>query len=321
METCKMELGIGVDVGGTWVRAALGDRNGKILRKESKFVNARGNELFLGQLEEMIRQVGGEDLPQVTGIGIGLAGRLDLGKGKLVFSPHSSLRDIEVCEPLERRLGKSVTLLNDNVAAALAESVIGGGVGQRNLVYVGIGTGIGGGAIIDGRILLGKDGNAHEMGHMTIDPEGKLECACGGRGHWEAYTSGSGLPNFAKLLAQEYRERTLLLDQLKDRGIVAKDILTAARLGDEFAALVVEESAKLNAIAFANLTNLYDPSVIIVGGSVAINNKEFVVDPMEDRLAKLSFNSPPKVKITPLGEESSLLGAILSNFSDIHIRV
>jgi glucokinase len=315
-----MELGIGVDVGGTWVRAALGDRNGKILRKESKFVNARGNDSFLGQLEEMIRMVGGEDLPQVTGIGIGLAGRLDLGKGRLVFSPHSSLRDMNVSESLERRLGKSVTLLNDNVAAVLAESAIGGGVGQRDLVYVGIGTGIGGGAIIDGRILLGKEGNAHEMGHMIIDHEEKLECACGGRGHWEAYTSGSGLPNFAKLLAEKYRERTLLLDQLKDRGIVAKDVFTAARLGDEFAALVVEESAKLNAIAFANLTDLYDPSVIVVGGAVAINNKEFVVDPLKDRLAKLSFNSPPKVTVTPLGEESSLLGAILSAFPDMGAR-
>lgn len=315
-----MELGIGVDAGGTWVRAALGDRNGRILRKESKFVNARGNESFLSQLEEMIRQVGGEDLSRVTGIGIGMAGRLDMGRGRLVFSPHSSLRDLEVCEPLERRLGKDVILLNDNVAAALAESAIGGGVGQSNLIYVGIGTGIGGGAIIDGRLLLGKDGNAHEMGHMIIDPQERLECCCGGRGHWEAYTSGSGLPNFAKLLAQKYRGRTLLLDQLKDRGIVAKDVFMATRLGDEFAELVVEESTRLNAIAFANLVNLYDPNVIIVGGAVAINNKEFVVDPLEDRLAKLSFNSAPKVSMTPLGEESSLLGAILSTFSGVGVR-
>jgi len=311
-----MELGIGVDAGGTWVRAALGDRNGKILRKESKFVNTRGNEPFLRQLEEMIHKVGGEDFLEVTGIGIGLAGRLDLAKGRLVFSPHSSLRDMDVCEPMKKRLGKNVTLLNDNVAAALAESKIGGGVGQRDLVYVGIGTGIGGGAVIDGRILLGKDGNAHEMGHMIVDPGERLECSCGGRGHWEAYTSGSGLPNFAKLLAQKFRERTILLDQLKDRGIVARDVFMAARLGDEFAALVVEEATRLNAIAFANLANLYDPSVIIVGGAVAINNKEFVVDPLEERLAKLSFNSPPKVKATPLGEESSLLGAILSAFPD-----
>jgi len=165
----------------------------------------------------------------------------------------------------------------------------------------------------------GKDGNAHEMGHMIVDPGERLECSCGGRGHWEAYTSGSGLPNFAKLLAQKYRERTILLDQLKDRGIVAKDIFMAARLGDEFAALVVEESARLNAIAFANLTDLYDPSVIVVGGAVAINNKEFVVDPLEDRLVKLSFNSPPKVMVTPLGEGSSLLGAILSAFPDAGI--
>jgi glucokinase len=291
----------------------LGDGDAKVLRKMSLPVDAKSNDSFIKQLKALILKVGGGDLSRVDGIGIGAAGRLDIRKGTLVYSPHTSLRDVKV-KLLEDRLGKPVTLLNDAVAAALAERFIGAGRGHDNLIYVGIGTGIGGGAVVDGRLLIGKDGNAHEMGHMIIDIDGRLECSCGGRGHWEAYTSGSGIPNFARLLAEMYQGKTPFLNRVKSRRIEAKAVFDYARRGDGFAKFVLDESATVNAMAFANLVDLYDPSIISVGGGVALKNPDLVVSPIAARLARYAFNAPPNVVSTPLGEDAPLLGAILSVF-------
>lgn len=276
-------------------------------------MDAKSNSAFVKQLEALILKVGGSDLSSIEGIGIGAAGRLDIRKGTLVYSPHTSLRDVKL-KLLEDRLGKPVSLLNDAVAAALAERNIGAGRGCDNLVYVGIGTGIGGGAVVDGRLLIGKDGNAHEMGHMIVDIAGKLECSCGGRGHWEAYTSGSGIPNFAQLLAKTYGGKTPCLKQVKSQRIEAKAVFDYARRGDGFAKFVLDECSKVNAMAFANLVDLYDPSMISVGGGVALKNPDLVISPIARRLAKYAFNAPPNVVATPLGEDAPLLGAILSVF-------
>ncbi|MBM5805116.1 MAG: ROK family protein [Candidatus Verstraetearchaeota archaeon] len=312
--TCEiMGLAVGIDIGGTWIRVALGNSDAEILRRKSMPVDARSGASLLRQLESLIRFVCAGDLSLVDGIGIGAAGRLNVREGTIVYSPNTSLRDVNV-KALEKRLRKPVTLLNDNVAAALAERSIGIGRGLDNLVYVGIGTGIGGGAVVDGRVLVGKEGNAHEMGHMIIDIEGRLECSCGGRGHWEAYTSGSGLPNFAKLLTERYGRNTPFLKEVRSQRIEAKDIFMAARRGDGFAKFVLEESANVNAMAFANLVDLYDPTVISVGGGVALKNPDLVIEPIADRLPKFAFNAPPAVVATPLREDAPLLGAILSVF-------
>lgn len=277
-------------------------------------VDAKSKGSFIEQLEALILKVGGRDFSAVDGIGIGAAGRLDLKKGSLVYSPHTSLRDIEL-KSLEKKLRKPVTLLNDAVAAALAELTIGAGKGYDNLVYVGIGTGIGGGAVVDGKLLIGKDGNAHEMGHMIIDIEGRLKCSCGGHGHWEAYTSGSGIPNFARLLSKTFEGKTPCLNQVKKRRIEAKALFDFARKGDGFAKFVLDECSKVNAMAFANLVDLFDPSIISVGGGVALKNTDLVISPIVAQFAEYSFNAPPIVVATPLGEDAPLLGAILSVYN------
>jgi glucokinase len=316
-EVFIMGLAIGLDIGGTWIRAALGDSDAKVLRRKSRPIDAISNASFVKQLEAMILSVGGSDLSSVDGIGIGAAGRLDLNKGTLVYSPHTSLRNIEL-KLLEGRLRKPVILLNDAVAAALAEITIGAGKGHNNLVYVGIGTGIGGGAVVDGKLLIGKDGNAHEMGHMIIDIGRRLKCSCGERGHWEAYTSGSGIPNFARLLSKTYEGKTPCLKKVKSQRIEAKLIFDYARRGDNFAKLVLDKCSKVNAMAFANLVDLYDPSIISVGGGVALKNTDLVISPIVARLAEYAFNAPPSVVATPLGEDAPLLGAILSVFKPPH---
>lgn len=307
-------LAIGMDIGGSWSRAALGGPDGRILRSASLPVEGGSNASFLEHLDRLIESLMGSDAPSVEGIGIGAAGRLSLTRGSIMFSPHTGLRDVEIRGHLTQKFKRPVVLLNDCVMAALAEKKVGGGVGHENLVYVGIGTGIGGGMVVDGRTLLGKDGNAHEIGHMIIDTEGRLACECGGRGHWEAYTSGSGIPNFARLLAKTFGTETPLSTRLMRASLGSKDIFDALATGDQFARHVLDECARLNAMALANLTNLYDPEIIIIGGGVAMKNRKAVVAPLEAGVREYAFNAPPKVVASPLGEDAPLVGSVLSCF-------
>ncbi|MGQ9759625.1 MAG: ROK family protein [Candidatus Methanomethylicaceae archaeon] len=309
-----MQLAVGIDMGGTWMRGAIGTEEGTILRKKVLPMDpSADNDSILKQLETLILSLTNRKLSEISGIGIAAAGRLDLKKFTIVCSPHTSIRSLSFYQ-LQERLKKSITLLNDGVAAVLSEWRVGAGKGHDNIVYVGVGTGIGGGIVLDGHLLMGKEGNAHEIGHMTIDASGAIECNCGGRGHWEAYTSGSGLPRFSKLLAQDFTGRTPFLEKSLHGEVVANEVFDYARKCDEFALHVVREATRLNAIAVANLVNLYDPSLISVGGGVAIKNVDFVVLPLHSYVERLSFNSPPKIVPSQLGEDAPLVGSILSTF-------
>lgn len=305
-------LTLGFDIGGSWVRAALATEQGEVLRKSVKRIATSSVETLLSQIESMAKEVGGSDYHSVGGVGLGMAGRLQMREGILVDSPHTPFKGVQIRKELEERLGREVVLINDGIAATLAERVIGAGAKEDNMVYVAIGTGIGGGAVVDGNLLLGKEGNAHEMGHMIIDMEGRIGCSCGGRGHWEAYTSGSGIPEYARLLAEEYSPKTPLCDLVAEGRTEAKQIFDAARKGDGFAKHILEEASRVNAMAFANLVSLYDPRLIVVGGGVALKNVDLVIRPIAKLLPEFAFNAPPEVVATPLGEDAPLLGAVLA---------
>ncbi len=310
-------LAIGLDIGGSWTRAALGGPDGRIIRSIALPVEGGSSTSFLNHLGELIEKAAGGDMRSIVGIGVGAAGRLDISRRRILFSPHTNLRDVDVGSHIQKRFGKPVVLLNDCVMGAIAEKKIGAGKGHSNIVYVGIGTGIGGGMVVDGRILLGKDGNAHEIGHMIIDMEGRLTCTCGGKGHWEAYTSGSGMAAYARLLARTFGTETPLSARLARSSLGSKDIFDALGAGDPLARHVVDKCARLNGMALANLTDLYDPEIVVMGGGVAVKNRKAVVAPLQAEVEKYSFNVPPKIVSTPLGEESPLVGSVLSVFEGL----
>ncbi|MEJ5293056.1 MAG: ROK family protein [Candidatus Methanosuratincola sp.] len=317
-----MKCAVGLDVGGSWIRAALGDRGGRILKKSVQRVVRGSSDRFISQTIGIIKEVS-SGVAEVEGIGVGAAGRLDIRKGSIEFSPHASLMSVPLKDVIEEEIGKPTVVLNDCVAAAVAEGVIGAGKGAGNIVYVGIGTGIGAGIMVDGRILLGKDGNAHEVGHMIIDMEERLECNCGGFGHWEAYTSGSGIPKYARFLLKGFSGASGLAELMKAgrEEVGAKEVFGAAYRGDPFARHVIEKAAGINARAFANIVNLYDPQIITVGGGLALKNPSLTVDPIAELLPKLCFNSPPLVELTRLGEDAPLVGALLSAFGSYRSKL
>jgi glucokinase len=307
-------LVVGVDLGATNIRVALGSVESGILRKvEERTVRLESPDAVIRQFIRLIRMVSASDLDKIRAIGIGSIGPLDCWRGVILSPPNFSFKNVHIVEALRDVFGVSVCLLNDCTTAALGEWVFGAGKGLKNLAYVTLSSCVGGGAIVDGVLLLGKDGNAAEIGHMVIDFEGRLACNCGGRGHWEAYCSGTGMPKFTKYLAESRPSnfRGTLIEGLVRRGeITPKPLFDLARKGDKGALEIVEEVGKLNAIGFANVNTLYDPELITVGGSIALNNPELVLEPIIANIGKYTVNRVPEIIITPLGGDVVLYGAI-----------
>jgi glucokinase len=310
-DVMKPRLGIGVDVGASRVRACVGHRQGRIVwrasqdlakpKKADEFV-----EIIVGVVRAALDRVPrGSEL---EGVGVASAGPLDLGRGGMASPANLPYGFVPLVRPIADACGTAVTLMNDANAAALGEQRFGAGRGCKDLVYVTLSTGIGGGAIVDGHLLSGKDGNAAEIGHLVVDFEGRLECGCGGRGHWEAYCSGRGIPRHAAILG--WPEGRQSGGHARLGGPEASAIFAAAKEGDRLARRVLAEVGRFNAMGFANAINMFDPSLVTVGGGVALNNPEAILGPIRKMAPEHCIDRFPEVITTPLGDDAGLLGAL-----------
>ena len=320
----RRRLGIGVDVGATKIRVCVGYESGELIWRKSTDMPTPGRvERYVGQLVERVRE-GVSKVPageRVSGIGVASVGPLDLHRGGMDSPANLPYKFVPLMGPIGEAFGARVALMNDANAAVLGEKKFGAGKREDNLVYITISTGIGGGAIVDGHLLSGKDGNAGEVGHVVVDPRGRLTCGCGRRGHWEAYCSGRNIPNLASVLAEEHADAVAkggLQDLLGIRGgeVNSATILRRASQGNEFAKRVAEEMGELNALGVANTVNVFDPALITMGGGVALNNPRLVLAPVRRLVPKNAINRPPRIILTPLGEDVVLLGALSLAFKD-----
>jgi len=318
-----VKIAVGVDLGGTNVRVALGDEKGRILAKISERTEkTRGPEGISEQIARIIHYLEEKEVKakKIIGIGIGSAGPLDLKRGGLMKPTNIPYDFIPLVEPLEDTFHLPTYLLNDCSAAVMGERFFGAGKKHENLAYITISTGIGGGIYVDGHLLIGKDGNATEIGHFTIDFEGKLMCGCGKRGHWEAYCSGNGIPNYVELiLSQERHEEikdSLLMRRISGdlNLLTAKILYDCAKAGDPLSLELVDKIGVLNSIGFACVVDAYDSSLITVGGSIALRNERLVIDPIRRGVKEHARNRVPEIKITPLGDDVVLYGALAMVF-------
>ena len=297
-----------VDLGATNVRVAHGSAS-RIMGKTSERTD--GAHGASGVAAQIIRMIKGLGMEGPEAIGIGSIGPLDLSTGRVLDSPNLPLGAIPIVGPLVEEFQVPVGLLNDCSVAVLGELEFGAGMGLRNLAYITLSTGLGGGAIVDGHLLIGKDGNAVEVGHLTIDPDSPLVCGCGCRGHWEAYCSGSNIPNFARLLLEARGDEDhLRLVGGEPRSLTAEALFDAAKRGDPVALDIVSEIGRINAVGFANVVNAYDPELITVGGSIALRNPDLVLGPIVKNIGGHLLNRMPEIIITPLGEDIVLYGAL-----------
>ena len=314
----RKEYAFGVDVGATNVRVGVGDNNGHILKKISaKTDKTHGSEGIAQQIIQMIHKLQEETQTNVLGIGIGSIGPLDLNRGVITNSPNIPFKFVPLREPIENEFDTSIILLNDCNAAVVGERLYGASKGHNHLVYVTLSTGIGGGAFVDGHLLLGKDGNASEVGHIVIDVEGRLECGCGKRGHWEAYCSGNNIPNYVQMILNEVEGNESSLKRMKSSkyGITTKLLFEEAEQGDKLSLDIVDSIGRLNATAFASLINIYDPSIVIVGGALALKHEALILNPIKRYVPDYIVNREPEIVITPLGEDVVLLGAIATVYN------
>jgi glucokinase len=176
------------------------------------------------------------------------------------------------------------------------------------MVYLTISSGIGAGVCVDGRVLDGWDGNVGEVGHWVVDPEGQRTCGCGRDGHWEAYCSGENLPKYARVLAEDRDLETDL--PIEDPDFAAADIFAAPE--DPLARLVIQRTARWNAIGVTNLVQAFAPLSIHLGGAVALNNQSAVVDPLREEIEELVFSNVPSIALTEFGDDVVVRGALAS---------
>jgi len=278
-----MRFFLGIDVGATWTRALLIDEAGRVINRVKVKTSAN-------PVEDVAKAVAGW---RFDAVGVGSIGPLDLKTGWVVNAPNSPSRQFPLVEPL-KRFGKPIAVANDCVAAVWGEYVFRHPV--ENLVYITLSTGVGIGAIVNGVLLLGKDGNAHELGHAVIDFRSGRRCGCGGRGHLEAFVGGANMPGF-------YQEVT------GELPIEPAEIFRRYRQGHEGAREFVELWLDAVAAGVATVAAAYDPELLLIGGSVALNNWDIIAGKLPERLREYLGVREPAIAQASFGDDEVAVGA------------
>ncbi|MDQ0416710.1 glucokinase [Croceifilum oryzae] len=257
---------IGVDLGGTKIAAACVDESGHITNETRIDTRAHeGAESVYGRIKQVIMRASGEE--PIYGIGIAVPGLTDPQTGTiLTLSNIPSLDGFPLAERLAKEFGVSVHIDNDANAATWGEYHFGSGKGADSLIFVTISTGIGGGIILNGQTIQGKQGFAGELGHMVVDPEGFV-CGCGRKGCLEAVASGTAIAQWAK----EANPQALFFQYAKeqDRDVRSEDVFQAWEAGDSIADEIVKNVIRYLGIGFANYIHIFNPERIVVGGGVS----------------------------------------------------
>lgn len=303
---------IGVDVGGTRLRAARFTPDLELLdRTEQATVAADGPDAVFDRLVETIRQVLPPIPSELGGIGVALPGPLDADAGILIAPPNLPFSDTPIGQMLRNAVGGPVFIGNDADLAGLAEYRFGAGQGARSMVYITISTGIGGGLVLDGRLHHGR-GQAGEIGHMVVDPDGPL-CGCGRQGHLEAIASGTALARAAREALAAGAD-TLLREAVGgDPERITGALVGAAALeGDRLAQSIVQQAGRALGIAVASLMALLNPDRFVLGGGVTALGT-LLFDPLHEAVREYALHPRyyEDVPIVPaeLGDDVGLIGA------------
>ncbi len=311
MTLSMSQLAIGIDLGGTQVRCALVNDSGRVLARAARLTDvAGGPERVIKQIHDLIAELSVGTEGPVRAVGISAPGPLDSEAGLILHIPTLPGWDnIPLRDRLAADLSLPVVLENDGIAAAFGEWQHGAGQGCRHLVYATVSTGIGGGVVVDGRLIHGRRGMAGHVGHFQIMPDGPL-CSCGASGCFEALASGTALGKAGRAAAERNPSSALGLALGEGESLGALEVVEAARQGDSVAQALLAQEAEYLGIGFSSLIHLYSPEVVIMGGGVAA-----AFDLLEDgirrviaRQAMAAFRDVRLVK-AGLGQNSGLVGA------------
>ncbi|WP_172198153.1 ROK family glucokinase [Saccharibacillus qingshengii] len=303
---------VGMDLGGTTIKVGLCSESGVLLHTyEGPTGVSEGPETVISNMAAYVRRVV-EESPysweQLAGVGAGVAGFTNVRDGIIVMAPNIGFKDVPIRAILEERLGKPVKIDNDANVAALGEAWSGAGAGIENCVCYTLGTGVGGGIIINGRIYQGSAGMAGEIGHIDVVPDLEaIQCGCGKTGCLETVSSATGIIRMAKE-AVERGERTFISDASE---ITAKTVFDAAKAGDEVALRIVKRAALYLGKSMAAVAAVLNPQSFIIGGGVS-KAGDILFDPIRETFAQLTPDPLQRgVQIVPamLGNDAGMVGA------------
>lgn len=306
-----MRKAIGVDLGGSHVTAGVIQEDGKIVSQHEMDITDRSFNAVIASIEEVVgaalKQVKNGDL---VGIGIGSPGNIDPKSGAVLYSPNFLWENVPLGKTLRKRFDKvQVFVANDARCATLGEYTFGTGKGTSDFVLLTLGTGIGGGIVSNGHLLIGNRAGAGEIGHHQIRPTDGFICGCGKIGCFEAQASGTGLIRHALAVAPSFPRSTLLAKSPEKLG--SKAIRRAAQAGDGHALAAWRNFAADLAMGLANVVTMVNPEMIALGGGVSTAG-DFMLDAVRARVDELTTMVPrgtTKLVIAKLGNDAGQVGA------------
>ena len=310
------QAAIGVDVGGTKTKGAIVASSGEVVARVERLTERNaGTKGILAVVDDLVGRGAELDL-DLVGVGVVAAGFIDRATGSVTFSPNLIYDDAHVAEAVRVRSGLPVAVDNDANAAAWGERAFGAARGADNVAYLTVGTGIGSGFIVDGRLLRGLSGAGAEFGHTVIDPDGPV-CGCGLRGCIEQFASGQAIERMAREALERDRNSSIIAFAGTLDMVTTADVARAAHGYDEIARDVLQRAGKALGIGLSNVANVFDPEVILLGGSVIRAGEPFL-GPARDQLFQMTSaqrRRPMRLGVTSLKGDAGIVGAAALAFA------
>ena len=310
MVTMRNRLAIGLDIGGTKIAGAVVDERGTIVDEHVERTPAESDaEAVTAVLISLIDRFRAKH--EIVAIGVGAAGIVEWPAGTMLWAPNNAYRDWPVREQLEKLTNLPVVVDNDANVAALAEARLG--EPYPNMVLVTVGTGIGGGLVLDGRIYRGPTGMGAELGHIILNPDGPV-CGCGNHGCFEAYASGTALARMGREAAADEPDGLIARLGHQDGEVTGHTVVKAVKLGDEVAKALFTRLGRWLGVGIASLANIFEVNAVVVGGGL-VETGELLLAPA--RLAAREYAYAPAARgVAPIlpasfGADAGKIGAAL----------
>ncbi len=308
---------IGIDLGGTGIKAGVVDEKGNIIAKVKCPTNVeRGYEAVIRDMADLCKkaaEAANVSMDEIQSVGIGIPGLINPKTGIVPICVNLGWKNVPMIEEMHKYIDKPIFVDNDATVAGLAEAIAGVSAGAKNSVFVTLGTGVGGGVIINGKPFSGSHGVASEIGHMIVVSGGE-KCSCGNCGCWERYASASAIIREGRKFAAAHPNCAIAKAVDGDLSrIEARTIFDLAKEGDKDSLVLFHNYVDMLCVGLVNLINLYDPEIFALGGGVS-NAGTFLLDAVRERMEDLVFAKElphARVELAQLGNDAGIIGAAM----------
>lgn len=309
MSVYPEQFAIGIDIGATKIASVLISETGSVLAASQVLTRAEeGMQAVFDRVADQIQELARQSPGAIAGVGIGCPGKVDSDQGKVYNAINLGWAEVNLAEEISTRIGESypVWIQKDANLSALGEVYFGAGKGLQDFIYLGVGSGLGAGIISRGRLIVGGDWYAADVGHLSIDPDGPL-CVCGSRGCAEIFASGPGLVRVALQKLGTSPGRSLLANKI---DLTPADVLAAAREGDSLALQAMAEVGRVLGIIMSACTAILNPCRYVIGGGLGLAGFNFILPAAEEELFRRTIpESRSLLDIVPSQVESPAIGA------------